>query len=63
MYKGVKKSTLYMAYLCCSKHENIAIKNDNVGKEPIILSPYNSNIIKILFIQKPLEKSRGLSTI
>lgn len=36
--------------------KNIAIKNDNVEKEPIILSPYNSNIIKILFIQKPLEK-------
>ena len=43
--------------------KNIAIKNDNVGKNPLTLSfnSYNfikilKNIIKILFIRKPLEK-------
>ena len=45
MYKGVKKSTLNMPYLFCSKHEKYSKKNDNVGKEPIILSSYNSNTI------------------
>ena len=45
------------------KAADIAIKNDNVGKKPITLSSYIynfikilKNIIKILFIRKPLEK-------
>ena len=43
--------------------KNIAIKNDNVGKRPLILSSNThnfikilKNIIKILFKRKPLEK-------
>ena len=54
--------------------KNIAIKNDNVGKKPLALSSILYNFIKILkniinlnkknlFIRKPLEKSRGLSTL
>ena len=54
--------------------KNIAIKNDNVGKKPLTLSSIASNFIKILknirifnkknlLIRKPLEKSRGLSTL
>lgn len=43
--------------------KNIAIKNNNVGKKPLTLSlnihnfiEILKNIIKILFIRKPLEK-------
>ena len=43
--------------------KNIAIKNDNVGKKQLTLSSNThnfikilKNIIKILFIRKPLEK-------
>ena len=51
------KNQHYTWLICAAQSmKNIAKKNDNVGKEPIILSSYNSNIIKILFIQKPLEK-------
>lgn len=64
MYKEFKKSTLYISYLCYKKHENIAIKNNNVGKKPLTLSlnihnfiEILKNIIKILFIRKPLEKN------
>ena len=64
MYKGVKKTQHYTWLICAAQNmKNIAIKNDNVGKSPLTLS-YNSynfvkilkNIIKILFIRKPLEK-------
>ncbi len=64
MYKGVKKNQHYTWLICAAQNmKNIAIKNDNVGKVPLTLSTYNSNftkilknIIKILFIRKPLEK-------
>ena len=39
-----------MAYLCCTKHENIAIKNDNVGKKSLTLSSYIYNFIRLLKI-------------
>ena len=47
--------------------KNIAIKNDNVGKKPFTLSSNThifikilKNIIKNLFIRKPLEKNLGV---
>ena len=71
MYKGVKKiNIIHGSFVLPKNMKNIAIKNDNVGKKPITLSSYIynfikilKNIIKILFIRKPLEKSRGLSTL
>ena len=64
MYKGVKKNQHYTWLICATQNmKNIAIKNDNVGKKPLTLSSYIhnfikilKNIIKILFIRKPLEK-------
>ena len=64
MYKGVKKNQHYTWLICAAQNmKNIAIKNDNVGKKPLTLSSYIhnfikilKNIIKILFIRKPLEK-------
>ena len=75
MYKGVKKNQHYTWLICAAQNmKNIAIKNDNVGKKPLALSSILYNFIKILkniinlnkknlFIRKPLEKSRGLSTL
>ena len=67
MYKGVKKNQHYTWLICAAQNmKNIAIKNDNVGKKPLTLSSYIhnfikilKNIIKILFIRKPLEKIQG----
>ena len=72
MYKGVKKNqhptlsfliAIFFMFCAAQNMKNIAIKNDNVGKKPITLSSYIynfikilKNIIKILFIRKPLEK-------
>ena len=64
MYKGVKKNQHY-TWLICAVYamKNIAIKNDNVGTKQLTLSSNThnfikilKNIIKILFIRKPLEK-------
>ena len=67
MYKGIKKNQHYTWLICAAQNmKNIAIKNDNVGKKPLTLSSYIhnfikilKNIIKILFIRKPLEKIWG----
>ena len=64
MHKGVKKNQHYTWLICAAQNiKNIAIKNDNVGKKPLTLSSNMlnfieilKNIIKILFIRKPLEK-------
>ena len=64
MYKGVKKNQHYTWLICAAQNmKNISIKNDNVGKKPLTLSSNThnfiktlKNIIKILFIRKPLEK-------
>lgn len=71
MYKGVKKNQHYTWLICAAQNmKNIAIKNNNVGKKPLTLTSYIINLIKILKIvlkisvrRKPLEKSRGLSTL
>lgn len=75
MYKGVKKNQHYTWLICAAQNmKNIAIKNDNVGKKPISLSSIIYKFIKILtniinfnmknlFTRKPLEFSRGLSTL
>ena len=64
MYKGIKKNQHYTWLICAAQNmKNIAIKNDNVGKKPLTLSSnihdfikILKNIIKILFVRKPLEK-------
>ena len=64
MYKGVLKNQHYTWLICAAQNmKNIAIKNDNVGKKPLALSSnidnfikLLKNVIKILFIRKPLEK-------
>ena len=64
MYKVVKRNQHYTWVICATQNiKNIAIKNDNVGRKPLTLSSNThdlikilKNIIKILFIRKPLEK-------
>lgn len=64
MYKGVLKNQHYTWLICAAQNmKNIAIKNDNMGKKPLALSSnidnfikILKNVIKILFIRKPLEK-------
>ena len=49
MYKGLKKNQHYTWLICAAQNmKNIAIKNDNVGKEPLSLSLILYNFIKIL---------------
>ena len=71
MYKGVKKNQHYTWLICAAQNmKNISIKNDNVGKKPLSMASLIeklSNLLKIFIkkisIRKPLEKSRGLSTL
>ena len=64
MYKVIKRNQHYTWVICATQNiKNIAIKNDNVGRKPLTLSSNThdlikilKNIIKILFIRKPLEK-------
>ena len=47
MYKGVKKNQHYTWLICAAQNmKNIAIKNDNVGKEPLTLSRILYYLIK-----------------
>ena len=49
MYKGVKKNQHYTWLICAAQNmKNIAIKNDNVGKNPLTLSSILYSFIKIL---------------
>ena len=49
MYKGFKKNQHYTWLICAAQNmKNIAIKNDNVGKNPLTLSSLLYNFIKIL---------------
>ena len=49
MYKGVEKNQNYTWLICAAQNmKNIAIKNDNVGKKPLLLSSIIYNFIKIL---------------
>ena len=49
MYKGVKKNQHYTWLICAAQNmKNIAIKNDNVGKNPLTLSQILYYFIKIL---------------
>ena len=49
MYKGVKKNQHYTWLICAAQNmKNLAIKNDNVGKNPLILSSILYNFIKKL---------------
>ena len=46
LYIKELKNQHYTWLICAAQNmKNIAIKNDNIGKEPITLSQYNSNII------------------
>lgn len=75
MYKGVEKNQNYTWLICAAQNmKNIAIKNDNVGKEPLTLSSYteyfikliknfSENIVNNLIKRKLMEKSMGLSTV
>ena len=48
MYKGVKKNQHYTWLICAAQNmKNIAIKNDNVGKNPLVLSTFYNLFIKI----------------
>ena len=54
MYKGVDKNQHYTWLICAAQNmKNIAIKNDSVGKKPLVLS----NIIQyfIIFIKKSIK--------
>ena len=47
MYKGIKKNQHYTWLICAAQNMKIiAIKNDNVGKKPLTLSSFISNLIK-----------------
>ena len=49
MYKGVKKNQHYTWLICAAQNmKNIAIKNDNVGKEPVTSSSFLYNFTKII---------------
>ena len=49
MYKGIKKNQHYTWLICAAQNmKNIAIKNDNVGKKPLLLSAILYNFIIIL---------------
>ena len=44
MYKGIKKNQHYTWLICAAQNmKNIAIKNDNVGKIPLVLSSILAN--------------------
>ncbi len=48
MYKGVKKNQHYTWLICAAQNmKNIAIKNDNVGKNPLTLSSIFNKFIQI----------------
>jgi hypothetical protein len=74
MYKGIKKNQHYTWLICAAQNmKNIAIKNENVSKKPSLYSNIYQNIKNLLNLiknsinfsikRKPLEKSRGLSTL
>ena len=49
MYKGVKKNQHYTWLICAAQNmKNIAIKNDNIGRKPLILSSNIEYFIKIM---------------
>ncbi len=55
MYKGVKKNQHYTWLICAAQNmKNIAIKNDNVGKKPQILSSNIEFLIKIVKLFKKI---------
>ena len=48
MYKGVKKNQHYTWLICAAQNmKNIVIKNDNVGKNPLVSSTFYNLFIKI----------------
>ena len=56
MYKGVKKNQLYTWLICAAQNmKNIAIKNDNVGKKPQILSSNIEFLTKIVKLFKKIQ--------
>ena len=65
MYKGVKKNQHYTWLICAAQNmKNIAIKNDNVGKNSLTLSIYINEFIEILKnIRKKLIKRKPLEKI
>ncbi len=55
MYKGVKKNQHYTWLICAAQNmKNIAIKNDNVGKKPQILSSNIEFLTKIVKLFKKI---------
>lgn len=65
MYKGIKKNQHYTWLICAAQNmKNIAIKNDNVGKNSLTLSIYINEFIEILKnIRKKLIKRKPLEKI
>lgn len=78
MYKGIKKNQNYTWLICAAQNmKNIAIKNENVGKEPIKSNKTSSIFYKVEKIMKIFQflfslfykqktsslKTRGLSTL
>ena len=56
MYKGVKKNQHYTWLICAAQNmKNIAIKNDNVGKKPQILSSNIEFLTKIVKLFKKIQ--------
>ena len=49
MYKGIEKNQNYTWLICAAQNmKNIAIKNDNVGRNPLTLSSNIKYFIKII---------------
>lgn len=71
MYKGIKKNQHYTWLICAAQNmKNIAIKNSNVGKQPVnntfmlnklsIFLKLLKNVFQKISIRKPLEKNLGV---